>query len=138
MGLGITVIKTILSVLACKYLFHLNILEAEDIEDLIGRIAVFVLIYGICSFFALLIGGSINNGDDVYENGRHYKIVYGLDIKLIFIPVIALLVLFWIFGKIFGENGTTVVGGIVLVASLGFIIIDIISIIRMFTGIKDK
>ena len=112
----------------------MNLKEIADIEDLLGQLAFFLLSYGISSYFAFFIGSCIANGDDDYDNGRPVKVVYGLDFKLFFIPIITVLVFFWILGKLFGEKGTTVAGGIVLVASFLCLLSDIIGIIRSFTG----
>ena len=122
-----TIIKLILSTLACVYIFHG--------DTIIYQIVLFALCYGLITYYAYCFREWKESGFEfdasVFEDG-----LFGGLLSIILtlcIPFITLLIPYWILGKIFGETiGGGIVIGIILVVCFGCLIVDIAEIIGVF------
>lgn len=125
MKILLTIIKLVLTTLACIFFLHA--------DSILSQIIMFALCYGLITYYMHYIRDWIENGmdDDVMDEGI-VMIIINFLIKLL-MPLLVLLIPYWIFQKIFGETvGSTIASICILVICFGCLISDVVGIIQVF------
>lgn len=119
------IIKFILAALASALILH-NV-------SILYRIVVFALLYGLITYYIYYFKNSEGEGFSIWiGDGSLLMNLLEIGIK-IFAPILSILVMYWILSAIFGETaGTNIAGVIILVASFGCLITDIVGVIKVF------
>lgn len=125
MKLFLTIIKLILATLGCVFIFRA--------DTIFYQIIMYALCYGLITYYMYYINAWIEDGfDDSFMDDGIFMMLIGFLFKLC-IPILVILLFYWILQKIFGEKAGSIIAGIcILLASFGCLISDIVGIIQVF------